>query len=601
MVALQILDRLEYIHSKNYIHRDIKPQNFVIGRKDPNIIYIIDFGFSHQYRSSRTGKHIKYKNRRLTIGSLCYLSINGNLGYEQSRRDDLESLGYMLILLATGSLPWLKKENLKINDYLEYFKIYNLKKAVSIEKLCEGLPEEFTKYIEYSRNLDFEEDPNYDYLRSLFSSILDKIQEKNDLNFFWSIKTKRTNKSEEKKSGSLPKMHKRKDSSKNRLFKKIKISLEEKSGNLKRTNSNYKFHLEHVNNINLKPIYKKTSYNEINRIHDNLKNITDDEQIKNKMIDISNNYSDNNLNFTYTGNKIKKLFINKKYSDNIKICNNENDINLMNYLYQNKKIYYINKLNSKDNLVCELKNKKTNNSINNNNLNKEYSNNYNINQNIMNKRTDKNIIIKRANNYRTLFERQKEKNENTWNNRNGNNINYFQDNLNNINLKKNNLNNLNMKINLHKKSLSNKNMVGNINQKQIEKNSIYINNSINKFHRNMKVSSSANDIIKDLFNHNKILSLSFLKTESKKNIKNNDNNIFQINKIKILKNHNSNINICNSENSLNSLMIKKKLDSRIKFKENNNLFNSCDKDIFNNIIKFPEKNKMYDKYGINLF
>jgi len=331
-------------------------------------------------------------------------------------------------------------------------------------------------------------------------------------------------------------MHKRKDSSKNRLFKKIKISLEEKSGNLKRTNSNYKFHLEHVNNINLKPLYKKTLYNEINRIHDNLKNITDDEQIKNKMIDISNNYSGNNLNFTYNGNKIKKLFINKKSSDYIKICNNENDINLMNYLYQNNKIYYINKLNSKDNLVCELKNKKTNNSINNNNFNKEYFNNYNINQNIMNKRTDKNIIIKRVNNYRTLFERQKEKNEHTWNNRNENNINHFQDNLNNINLKKNNLNNLNMKISLHKKSLSNKNMVGNINQKQFKKNNIYINNSINKFHRNMKVSASANDIIKDLLNHNKILSLSFLKTESKKNIKYNDNNFLFFHNIWVIGN-----------------------------------------------------------------
>ena len=79
MVALQALDRLEYIHSKNYIHRDIKPQNFVNGRKDPNIIYIIDFGFAHQYRSSRTGKHIKYKNRKLTIGSLSYLSINNKI------------------------------------------------------------------------------------------------------------------------------------------------------------------------------------------------------------------------------------------------------------------------------------------------------------------------------------------------------------------------------------------------------------------------------------------------------------------------------------------------------------------------------------------
>jgi len=114
MVALQILDRLEYIHSKNYIHRDIKPQNFVIGRKDPNIIYIIDFGFSHQYRSSRTGKHIKYINKKIIIGSLAFLSVNANIGYEQSRRDDLESLGYMLIFLANGDLPWLHIEHLNI-------------------------------------------------------------------------------------------------------------------------------------------------------------------------------------------------------------------------------------------------------------------------------------------------------------------------------------------------------------------------------------------------------------------------------------------------------------------------------------------------------
>ena len=108
MVALQVLDRLEYIHSKNYIHRDIKPQNFVNGRKDPNIIYIIDFGFSHQYKSSRTGKHIKYQSKKHTMGSMSYLSINANKGNEQSRRDDLESLGYMLIFLATDNLPWLR-------------------------------------------------------------------------------------------------------------------------------------------------------------------------------------------------------------------------------------------------------------------------------------------------------------------------------------------------------------------------------------------------------------------------------------------------------------------------------------------------------------
>jgi len=581
MVALQILDRLEYIHSKNYIHRDIKPQNFVIGRKDPNIIYVIDFGFSHQYRSSRTGKHIKCTNRRLTIGSLCYLSINANIGYEQSRRDDLESLGYMLLLLATGDLPWLKFENLKINKKLKYFKIYNLKKALSAEKLCKGLPEEFAKYINYSRKLDFEEAPNYDYLRSLFSSILEKNLEKNDLNFFWSIKTNNINKSEEKNSGSFPKMHKRKDSSKNRLFKKIKISLEVKSEDLKRATRNNNLHLEHVNNINLKPIYQKISYNEINRIYDNMKNITNDEQIKNKIIGFSNNYSDNNLNFNYTGNKNKKFLKYNKSSDNIKISNNEIYTNHINCLHQNNRIYYINKFNSNDKLACELESKEIYNSMNNNNYNKEDINNYYNNKNIKTKRVDKNIIIKRSNNYRTLLERQKEKNEYKLNN---NSINYFQDNLKSINLKKNNHKSLNMKISLHKVTSNNKNFVGYINKKKIEKNNIYnnfINNSINKFHRSMKVSASSSDIKKDLLNHN------------------NDIKSFQINKIKILKNCNSNLKIYSGKNSLNTLG--KNLDSRIKFKEDNNLFNGYDTDISNKIIKLPEKKNVYSKLRIKIY
>ena len=115
MMAIQSLERLEYIHSKLVIHRDIKPDNLVIGRNDPNIIYLIDFGLARKYRSSRTGKHIKFNNLKLTYGSLRYLSINGNKGYEQSRRDDLASLGYMLIFLATGNLPWIKMEKMEMD------------------------------------------------------------------------------------------------------------------------------------------------------------------------------------------------------------------------------------------------------------------------------------------------------------------------------------------------------------------------------------------------------------------------------------------------------------------------------------------------------
>ena len=107
MIALQVLDRLEFIHSKNIIHRDIKISNFVIGRNENNkIIYLIDFGFAKKYRSSRTGKHIKFKNTKMAWGSLHCMSINANRTFEQSRRDDLGSAGYMLILLAKLDLPW---------------------------------------------------------------------------------------------------------------------------------------------------------------------------------------------------------------------------------------------------------------------------------------------------------------------------------------------------------------------------------------------------------------------------------------------------------------------------------------------------------------
>ena len=175
MIALQSIDRLEYIHSKFVIHRDIKPDNFVIGRNDPEVIYLIDFGLSRRYKSSRTGKHIRFNNIKLTYGSLRYLSINGNKGYEQSRRDDLESLGYMLIYLATDFLPWLEAEKLQINVVKKYIVIYKIKKSYTSKKLCKGLPEEIPKYLDYCRGLLFEEDPNYKYLRYLFEIILIRI------------------------------------------------------------------------------------------------------------------------------------------------------------------------------------------------------------------------------------------------------------------------------------------------------------------------------------------------------------------------------------------------------------------------------------------
>ena len=142
MIALQGLERLEYIHSKNIIHRDIKPNNFLIGKNNPKLIYLIDFGFSRKYRSSKTGKHIKYKWIKCAYGSLRYYSINANRGYELSRRDDLESFGYMLVYLAKEYLPWISMEELDIDKDIKIEAIFKLKKSATPETLCKDLPEE---------------------------------------------------------------------------------------------------------------------------------------------------------------------------------------------------------------------------------------------------------------------------------------------------------------------------------------------------------------------------------------------------------------------------------------------------------------------------
>ena len=227
MIALQTLDRLEFIHSKYIIHRDIKPSNFVIGRKDPELIYLIDFGLSHKYKSSRTGKHIQFQNRKLIYGSALFLSINGNKGYEQSRRDDLESLGYMLIYLANGDVPWGNIVKLNINIHKRFFLIYKMKNSISTEMLCKKLPKEMVMYMNYCKKLYFKQDPDYKYLKSLFYAILYQINQKNDLKFFW-ISDKLYNKI---KCMNNKKSRKISVSPHARLLNKIKTNLRNKTPN----------------------------------------------------------------------------------------------------------------------------------------------------------------------------------------------------------------------------------------------------------------------------------------------------------------------------------------------------------------------------------
>ena len=191
MTGIQILDRLKFIHSKCILHLDIKPNNFLVGNPDSSIIYLIDFGFAKKYRSSRTGKHVHFSKNSYFSGNLKYSSTNTMKGIEPSRRDDLESLGYMLIYLYNHDLPW--DTMVAKNKYELAKKIYDLKNIIPIKILCKNLPIEIQKYMKYVKSLKFEEEPNYNYLTQLLEKSLQKINKVNDLNFSWIHETLRNN------------------------------------------------------------------------------------------------------------------------------------------------------------------------------------------------------------------------------------------------------------------------------------------------------------------------------------------------------------------------------------------------------------------------
>lgn len=184
MIADQAISRLQYIHEKGIIHKDVKPDNFVVGLNEKaNTIYIIDFGLSKRYIDLKTRAHIPYREGRNLTGTSRYASTYNHMGIEQSRRDDMESLAYLLIYLLKGSLPWQdkhfgdKKENIQ--------RIGQIKISTTVDSLCLGIPREFGEFLKATRSLDFAERPNYEMYREMFRNLFIRSGFVYDYNYDW--------------------------------------------------------------------------------------------------------------------------------------------------------------------------------------------------------------------------------------------------------------------------------------------------------------------------------------------------------------------------------------------------------------------------------
>uniref|UniRef100_A0A7E4W7U0 non-specific serine/threonine protein kinase n=1 Tax=Panagrellus redivivus TaxID=6233 RepID=A0A7E4W7U0_PANRE len=186
LLADQMLTRIEYIHSRDFIHRDIKPDNFLMGLgKRGNLVYIIDFGLAKKYRDHKTGAHIPFRDQKNLTGTARYASVNTHLGIEQSRRDDVEALGYVLMYFNRGQLPW---QGLKAaTKRQKYDKISEKKMATPVSELCAGYPEAFAEYLNYCKGLQFEDTPDYARLRSMFRQLFHMQNYAYDYVFDWNL------------------------------------------------------------------------------------------------------------------------------------------------------------------------------------------------------------------------------------------------------------------------------------------------------------------------------------------------------------------------------------------------------------------------------
>ncbi|CAD8055776.1 unnamed protein product [Paramecium primaurelia] len=184
--GLQLLDQLltifKQVHSRGIVHRDLKPENIMMGKQNTSIIYLVDFGVSKSILDK--GRHIPFKDKKSFIGTTRYASIAAHKGFEISRKDDLESMMYVIIYLILGKLPWQNLQN--IGDKDRTVAVGEVKMSTSIDTLCKELPIQFADYLKYLKILKFEDQPDYDMLKTLMKKCSNSITYDNL--FEWSDK-----------------------------------------------------------------------------------------------------------------------------------------------------------------------------------------------------------------------------------------------------------------------------------------------------------------------------------------------------------------------------------------------------------------------------
>ena len=650
MLSIQMLERLEYIHSKNYIHRDIKPHNFLMGLKDPNMVYIIDFGLSKKYRSKK-GNHIKFSITNNIIGTPRYCSINALRGAELSRKDDLESLFYVILYLFRGNVPW---QNLKIRSRNERFKKINeIKKKINYKLLCKNLPEELHDFGIYIKNLHFEEDPNYRYMEKLFYSILSKINEQNDDQFSW-IK-KNLYKNNNNSSIFHKSIFKEKGSSHKRLYEKIYNSLEKKLRQPKNNiiistqRSSFKdnitlasLNIDNKINNNYSKLKKSSSYGGLanlrvinllkkNEINNKTKpNFDKDNLMKNKNNDDNYNYNFNpkiKRNATAIKARTMNSCLMEDNNNNDYAFNTNNNEPIKNIFLRSDKIKYIS-----PNLVLNLKKneKSQNNNLKNKShslINKDY-NSKNLNGNnkknkiiYNNYMTERHNIQKKKSCINNLINKDfaKIKNNNNFSYKNicsKNNVSY-----NNENKYINTYNGENIKLNLEKPSsfyrtnsstnfpisntLGKKNYINLVNNSLINKTKSYgKKESMNK-KRNINLNIK-------LINNNNFNNVPLIIYNAQSNKLNNIKYYIEKGNSKIINKNKANNNIkqiYNITNPVNSNRVTKYTTNRKTItSSHNNLYNSDDtfplEDEIHNKIKImgvPKRKTNLDKKNLSLF